>query len=244
MTNWGMNDRRIFDVLRMEVGMRAAVIFVPFLLILLAPDAGAKDPTAGQVAEKIQKFYKATQDFQAAFQQEYFSKALDRKKRSSGFVYIKKPGMMRWDYKEPRPKHFVADGKALYIYDPELEQVMVDRTFSGSSLTTAVTFLWGQGRLADEFTIAFYGRGDLGGPQHYVLQMLPKKKARFKKLIMVVDQQTFRVTETVVEDPGGNVNHIFFANISTNVGLSDESFHFKIPEGIDVIEAPKPGRSP
>ena len=217
--------------------MRAALIIAAFLL--LAPEAGSKDLTAKQVAQKIQKFYEATRDFQAAFQQEYFSKALGRKKSSSGFVYIKKPGKMRWDYKEPRPKHFIADGQALYIYDPELEQVMVDRAFSGSSLTTAVTFLWGKGKLSDEFAVAFYGMGDLGGSQHYVLEMLPKKKARFKKLVMVVDKKTFKVTETVVEDPGGNVNHIFFAKISTNVGLKDESFNFEIPEGVDVIEAPK-----
>ena len=217
--------------------MRVALIFAMFLV--LPPKAGAKDLTAGQVAEQIQKFYESTKDFQAAFQQEYFSKALGRKKRSSGFVYIKKPGKMRWDYQEPRPKHFVADGQALYIYDPELEQVMVDRAFSGSSLTTAVTFLWGKGRLSDEFAIAFYGLGDLGGPRHYVLEMLPMKKARFKRLIMVVDKQTFKVTETVVEDPGGNVNHIFFANISTNVGLKDQSFRFEIPEGVEVIEVPK-----
>jgi outer membrane lipoprotein-sorting protein len=69
--------------------------------------------------------------------------------------------------------------------------------------------------------------------------MLPRKKARFKKLVMVVDKKTFKVTETVVEDPGGNINHIFFAKISTNVGIKDESFHFEIPEGVDVIEAPK-----
>jgi outer membrane lipoprotein carrier protein len=221
----------------MEAGMRVALIMVAFLLVPLG--SGAKDLTAKQVAKKIQKFYESTKDFQAAFQQEYFSKALGRKKSSSGFVYIKKPGKMRWDYKEPRPKHFIADGKALYIYDPELEQVMVDRAFSGSSLTTAVTFLWGKGRLSSEFAIAFYGLGDLGGPQHYVLELLPKKKARFKKLVMVVDKKTFKVTETVVEDPGGNVNHIFFANITTNVGLKDQSFHFEIPEGVDVIEAPK-----
>ncbi len=234
-----MNEMGRLHVFRMEAGMRVAVTVVPFLLAVLVQDAGAGDLTAGQVTERIQKFYESTKDFQAAFQQEYFSKALGRKKRSSGFVYIKKPGKMRWDYKEPRPKHFIADGKALYIYDPELEQVMVDRAFSGSSLTTAVTFLWGKGKLSGEFDIAFYKEADLGGPEHYVLEMLPRKKARFRKLLMVVEKKTFKVTETVVEDPGGNVNHIFFASISTNLGLKDESFRFQIPEGVEVIEAPR-----
>ncbi len=213
-------------------------------LLCLATGVFAKDLTAKQVADRIQKYYESTKDFQAAFQQEYFSQALGRKKSSSGFVYIKKPGKMRWDYKQPRPKHFVADGQALYIYDPELEQVMVDRSFSGSNLTTAVSFLWGKGNLADEFNISFSKRADLGGQNHYTLEMKPKKKARFKKLTFVVDRKTFQVTETVVEDPGSNINHIFFAKISVNVGLKDEAFKFEIPKGVAVIEAPKAGKTP
>jgi len=205
----------------------------------LALPCRAEDLTARQVAARIQKFYEATRDFQAAFQQEYFSKALGRKKSSSGFVYIKKPGKMRWDYKQPRPKHFIADGKALYIYDPELEQVMVDRVFSGSRLSVAVTFLWGKGSLVKEFKVSFSNRQDLGGPDHYVLELRPRKKARFRKLTFVVSKKDCQVSETLVEDPGGNINHIFFAKVSTNVGLDDKAFHFEIPEGVDVIEMNK-----
>ena len=206
---------------------------------LLCSTVRAKDLDAGQVADKIQKFYDSTKDFQAAFQQEYFSKALGRKKTSSGFIYIKKPGKMRWDYKKPRAKHFVADGQALYIYDPDLEQVMVDRKFSGSQLTTAISFLWGRGNLKDEFNVEFSKRADLGGPGHYVLELLPKKNARFKRLTFVVDKKNFQVVETLVVDPGDNFNHIFFAKVSINVGLKDQSFLFKIPEGVEVIEMPK-----
>lgn len=205
----------------------------------LAIAAGAVDLTAVQVAERIQKFYDATVDFQAAFRQEYESKALGRKKTSGGFVYIKKPGRMRWDYKVPGPKHFVADGTALYVYDADLQQVMVDRSFSGSELSTAVSFLWGKGELAAEFNVSYSKRTDLGGSKHYVLEMTPKKKTRFNKLTFVVEKETFRVVETIVVDPGDNINHIFFDNISTNVGLKDEAFRFEIPAGVEVIEAPR-----
>jgi len=133
----------------------------------------------------------------------------------------------------------VADGTALYVYDPELEQVVVDKSFSSNDLSTAVTFLWGKGRLVDEFLVTFSKRSDLGGPDNYVLEMTPKKKARFKKLFFVVDRRKFLVLETVVEDPGGNVNHIQFTNISTNVGLKDQAFLFSIPQGVEVIEMPE-----
>ncbi len=218
--------------------MKTTLIIGCLGFLLSSAAVGAADLSPEQVADRIQKFYDSTRDFQAAFQQEYFSKALERKKRSSGFVYVKKPGRMRWDYKKPRPKHFVADGKALYIYDPELEQVMVDREFSSSSLSTAVTFLWGRGKLQDEFKVQFSARKDLGGPGHYLLELRPKKKARFKKLLFVVERKTFQVSETLVFDPGGNVNHIFFANMATNIGLKDDAFQFHIPAGVEVIEMP------
>ena len=132
----------------------------------------------------------------------------------------------------------MADGKALYIYDPELEQVMVDRSFSSSDLSTALTFLWGKGKLLDEFAAAFADKG--AGDKVYVLELTPrsKNKARFSKLWFTVAKDSFQVTATTVEDPGGNVNRIVFAKMKINVGLKDSAFEFKMPDGVDVIEAP------
>lgn len=207
---------------------------IAWILWLLALDPAVL--SADQVASELQKLYEGTRDFKAAFEQTYQSAIRGDSKVSSGFVYVKKPGMMRWDYQTPNAKHFVADGKALYIYDPELEQVMVDRSFSDSTLTTAVTFLWGRGRLQDEFQVAFAALKP--APGQYRLELTPRKKASFKKLWFLVEQKTFRVLETEVEDPGGNLNRIRFSKMAINVGLSEASFQFQIPDGVEVIEAP------
>jgi outer membrane lipoprotein carrier protein len=209
------------------------------IVSFVLPPAVAGQLTPREVASKIQKFYDQTTDFQAAFRQVYHAETLGKDKTSSGYVYIKKPGRMRWDYKEPRPKYFVADGHALYAYDPELEQVMVDRSFSDSDLSAAVTFLWGKGNLTEEFQITFSKRTDLAGPKQVALELQPKKDAHFTKLIFVVDTESFMVDETLVEDPGGNINQISFTKAKTNVGLKDEIFKFEIPKGVTVIEAPK-----
>ena len=209
------------------------------IVAFVLPPAVAGQLAPREIAAKIQKFYDKTADFQAAFRQVYHAEAFGTDKTSSGYVYIKKPGRMRWDYKEPRPKYFVADGHALYAYDPELEQVMVDRSFSDSDLSAAVSFLWGKGNLTEEFQIAFSKRTDLAGPKQVALELQPKKDAHFTKLIFVVDTESFMVDETLVEDPGGNINQIFFTKAKTNVGLKDEIFKFEIPKGVTIIEAPK-----
>lgn len=220
----------------MEENMSKTFGLSLFALLVCGNFAQAQELTARDVASRLQSVYDNTKDFKAAFRQEYKSKALDRSKVSSGYVYVKKPGLMRWDYKKPRPKNFVADGKALFIYDPQLEQVMVDRSFSDSSMSTAVSFLWGQGKLTDDFKVAF--KKEAKDKEHYTLVLLPKSKARFKSLLFKVDRKTFLVTETLVVDPGGNTNRITFSKMKTNVGLKEEAFHFQIPNGVDVIEAP------
>ncbi len=217
----------------------ATIISVGMVTLWLSCWGKAETLQADQVTERIQKLYDATKDFQAAFTQTYTSQIFGKKKVSSGFVYIKKPGMMRWDYKKPKPKHFVANGKSLYIYDPDLEQVIVDRSFKSSSLSTAVTFLWGRGKLSEEFRISFAQENEKEQSNRYVLLLEPKKKAQFSKLTFVVDKQTYQVMETSVQDPGGNINHIVFSKVSRNIGIQKKVFDFDIPKGIEVIEAPR-----
>ncbi|RLB54744.1 MAG: hypothetical protein DRI34_11585, partial [Deltaproteobacteria bacterium] len=195
---------------------------------------------AGQVVERLQKFYDGVRDFKAAFSQEYTSRVFGTPRRSQGFLYIKKPGMMRWDYRRPNRKHFIVSGKVLYIYDPELSQVVVDRHFISSELSAAVTFLWGRGRLEKSFRISLSQRADLQRPDAWVLELVPRGPARFRRLWMVVRRKDAMVVQTLLEDPGGNLNKITFSKVSVNVGLRDDAFSFTVPPGVDVIEVPAP----
>ena len=66
---------------------------------------------------------------------------------------LKKPGRMRWEYVKPQKKLMVADGKTLWIYEPDDEQAY-RHDLKGSSLPSSVSFLLGEGRLTDELPIA------------------------------------------------------------------------------------------
>lgn len=195
--------------------------------------AAALDP-AKKLAAKVQSFYDASKDFTASFKQAYRTKGMRKPKESSGTVQVMKPGFMRWDYADKR--QFIADGKSLWIWDPDMNQVQVQRSFSNDQLSAAVTFLWGKGNLPDEFELALTTKTGLEGE---VLELTPKKpQSGFKKLYFAVESATGAVRTTIVVDPQGNENRFDFSDIKTNQGLDAKRFSFTPPKGATVQELP------
>lgn len=210
------------------------------LLLAVADFSLAESPplSPAEVIGQLQRFYDSLQDFRATFRQSYFSRTLGRTKVSAGNLYTKKPGKMRWDYSQPSRRHFLIDGRRLMVYDPELEQVMVDEDFAGSELTGALSFLLGQGKLAESFAAVFDQRQDLVRKDSYLLKLDPRKPTVFRTLWLVVRREDFQVQEVYLEDAAGNTNHLVFSAVRTNRGLQDKVFELIIPPGVEVIKAP------
>ena len=76
------------------------------------------------VIQQVQGKYNQTKDFTANFQQSTNIGSLGRSQKAHGRVYLKKPGMMRWEYEKPEEQLIVSNGKLLWIYDPSLNQVI------------------------------------------------------------------------------------------------------------------------
>ena len=134
--------------------------------------------------DRVQAFYEHTQDFEARFSQRYAYATSHRTQVSTGEVRFKKPGLMRWDYQTPTKRTFLLTGDRAYALDPEaltLTKSPVDE----NQLSAAVTFLWGKGKLADEFTIAQEPCQKCQGLQ---LVLTPKKPdPRFQRILLEVE---------------------------------------------------------
>jgi outer membrane lipoprotein carrier protein len=202
------------------------------LAALLLPSASLAAPTVDEVVAGIQSFYQTATDLKADFTQTYTYKVYARKQVSKGAVYFKKPRKMRWDYKSPQPKVFVADGKTLWVYEPEENQVF-KRSLNNSQLPVALTFMGGEGDLSAEFNTALVDDPD---EKTWLVELVPKKDAGdYQKLHLRVDRATFAVQSSTVIDPVGNINHVAFGGVQTNAGLPDSGFVFVPPEGVRVI---------
>jgi outer membrane lipoprotein carrier protein len=215
------------------------------MVLALVPDAGgvspAPEPTAEvkAIVERMQGFYEHTQDFTAAFQQNYAYKTFGRTVTSTGTVAFKKPAQMRWDYLTPAKRTFVLSGEKIYAWDPGA-QTLTRADLPTSQLSSSVTFLWGKGRLLDEFTIVRLPCTECQGA---LLVLKPKKhETRFLELRLELDPKTAQVRKTVVVDPDGSENTIVFSDVKTNTGLSKERFVLDVPEGTQVLDASPPPR--
>jgi outer membrane lipoprotein carrier protein len=207
--------------------------------VSMTPQALAQPP-AQEVAAALQKKYDAIRDFTADFVHDSEGGILRKKQTEQGFVQVKKPGKMRWDYKAPEPKVFVSDGRRIFLYVPADNQVIVSPVPEEDQATTAVLFLVGKGNLTRDFTVTY---ADGGGPDGYALRLQPKLPERdYDWLQIVVDRRTLQIRSLSAADSQGGRSTFQFSNFKENVGLSDKTFAFKIPRGADVTTNGAPSR--
>ncbi|HEX9786532.1 MAG TPA: outer membrane lipoprotein carrier protein LolA, partial [Candidatus Binatia bacterium] len=106
---------------------------------------------AEAIVDRLQKNYDATADFVADFRQETEVKTLDRSLKASGKVSFKRPGKMLWLYEEPKGQFVLADGKHLYFYQPDQNQVIKSPLKNAFRGDIPLSFLLGLGNLKKEF---------------------------------------------------------------------------------------------
>jgi outer membrane lipoprotein carrier protein len=197
-----------------------------------AASTQAPAPPAAEVAAALQQKYDAVRDFSADFVQEAESGVLRRKLVEQGTVLVKKPGRMRWIYKQPEEKVFVSDGRNMYMHIPADKQVIVSPVPAEDEATTAVLFLTGKGNLPRDFTVTYT---DGGTPDTYSLKLQPKLSQRdYDWLQLVVDRTTLQIRVLTAADKQGTRSTFRFSNFKENVGLADKIFAFSIPRGADV----------
>jgi outer membrane lipoprotein carrier protein len=199
-----------------------------------APQAVA-EPSALDVADRLQKKYDSIRDFSADFLQRYEGGALKRTREERGALLVKKPGKMRWAYKQPEEKLFVSNGVRFYQYIPADRQVIVADPPDESQ--PAMAFLGGKGHLTRDFKVSF---AQSQTPDRWTLRLDPKTPQQdFDWLEISASRDSLELRILVIAERQGSRSTFTFSNFRANPGLSDKDFEFAIPKGVEVVNARK-----
>lgn len=214
---------------------RAVTLLVCFVLGIAAAPARATE--VQELMRRVQARYDATADFTADVTQEMSIASLNKTIASHGTVEFKKPGRMRWEFKQEDPQIIVADGTNLWFYKPKETQVFKAPFNAAFRSATPISFLTGVGRLDEDFDAQLDGASDDG--EFLYLLLVPKHDATdVGRLRLMITKDNADIRGAEVFDPLGNVSRLKFKNVRRNVGLPESAFVFAIPEGVDVIGAP------
>lgn len=231
----------------------SSALFASVLFLSLAAGAGAaptKAPpkpaaAAGAVAgvlAKMQERYDKAADYRARFTQKYTSAATGRERTSTGEVFIKKPGRMRFSYATPTRSMYLSNGSTFWVYEPEAKQAF-RQDLKTSQLPAAVAFLMGKGKLTDEFEATLAGKLPYGGPNDHKLQLKPKKpQSAYQAIYFVVDPVSFLVKESILINAQGDINAFAFTDAKVDSKVPDDTFKWAPPPGVRIIEGAKPSK--
>ena len=209
------------------------LLFVIGLALPNAQSTATESRSADPIVDKLQQNYDATVDFIADFSQETEVKTINRKLKASGKLYFKRPGKMLWRYEEPKGQFVLADGKNLYFYQPEQDQVIKSPLKNAFRSDIPLSFLLGLGNLKNDFTATLKATED----NQNVLRLEPKGElGGFSEVLVGVDRASSDIDWISVRDAAANVTTIRFSDMRKGVGVQESLFNFQVPDGADIVE--------
>lgn len=197
-------------------------------LVLLAMSSIASAQTARQ---QLQAFSKNLNTAQVSFQQIVTGPNGEKIQSAQGQLQIQAPDKFRWEYIKPAPQLIVADGKKIWIYDPDLQQVTV-KAQDALNQDNPLSALTKPG-LVDRF----YTVSELATKQGIrYLQLVPKntQSSPFEKAWLGFGANG--LASMRLFDALGQVSDFTFGAWKKNSSISAKRFQFNVPKGVDVVE--------
>ncbi len=213
-------------------------------LFLVPVHSHGKDTMEQQVQDLVKRVdtrYAATQDFQADFIQETRIEGFDTPLQSSGRVYIKKPGYLRWDYTKPSVEHIYIENDQLQMYVPKHNQILKGNLTMMVATKAPLHLLQGMGKLTEHFKVQPTENGRTGKGGLPLLTLIPKNHGQpgsssLTQIVSEIQPDTYFIRSLALHEMSGNISTFRFTNVKANTGIDDTVFTLDPPEGVVVVE--------
>ncbi len=180
--------------------------------------------------DKLDEFFTQINTMQSAFTQQVIDDKGALRQSSSGNVYLSRPGKFRWEYAAPDKHEIVADGKNVWVYDVELDQVTV-KPMTQALSAAPVGMLTQKQSVDKQFNVQ---EMEADGSKLEWFRLTPKKKdSDFTTMDLGVS--TTGVEEMILGDKFGQQTYIKFEGLRTDIDIDSSRFSFTPPKGADVI---------
>jgi len=208
--------------------------------LLVVAGAAAATENVHSIAQAVDEHYNHLHTLKAEFTEVYRGSGMER--TESGTIWLaksgmKKPGKMRWEYRSPREKLFVSDGKDAWFYVPADRQARRTDARKLDDVRSPLAFLLGKTRLEKELQGLSLAPDvtplDAG---NVVLRGVPRALAERVSDILLEVTPEHKIVRIVINDVDGSVTEYRFSNQKENETITEGRFRFSPPAGIETVE--------
>lgn len=186
-------------------------------------------PAVASGLDQLKAFLGGAKSGKTAFHQVVSGKPGRAPQESSGTFAFSRPGKFRWTYDKPHAQIIVGDGEKLWIYDPDLKQVIVRKLGQALGATPAA-LLAGDDALDKNFELREGGKGD---GVEFVDARPRAADSGFTGVRIGLEDNLPRTME--LSDSFGQVTRLTFGPFERNAAVDAAAFSFVPPPGADVV---------
>jgi len=210
-------------------GMKLQALSAAFALSLLATAAHA------DAVDILRRFVKDVQSGRGSFTQIVTSPDGKKSRASQGNLEFLRPNRFRFSYSSPTEQLIVGDGRQVWLYDADLNQVTV-RPMSAALGATPAALLSG-GSLDQDFSLKAAATTGAGAEAIEWVDATPRQKeGQFQSVRVGFQQGQLAVLEVL--DSFGQRSRLNFKQFESKVNLPATRFQFTPPAGADVLKQP------
>jgi outer membrane lipoprotein carrier protein len=182
------------------------------------------------VEEKLQSYLSELNTLQTRFTQQVFENRRLIQKASGTFL-LKRPGMFRWHTQTPTNQLIISNGKTIWIYEEDLEQVTI-KQLSNEIQGTPALFLSGYNKqITSSYDVSLKQLKHVS-----TFHLTPKKTQQNSQYVWIeLSYSNRKLSAVSLLDKLGQTTILRFSNSKINQKLSDKVFKFTPPKGVDVI---------
>ncbi len=185
-------------------------------------------------AQDLAKLLNNYHSVEAQFEQYTLSDDGTKQEQSSGNFAIEKPDRFDWVTELPFAQRIVSDGRYIWIYDPDLEQVTRKPATDQSASAPSMILNGRIDELRKQFSIS--RSESRAGREIYQLVPLEPADNSFSRIRLLFAQQ--QLSELELEDSLGQRTLILLDRLVLDPQIDPARFRFTPPEGVDLIVDP------
>jgi chaperone LolA len=187
--------------------------------------------TSEELAAKVEEKYRSFKDLSMNFAKTLKSEIFENQKETKGKMYLKNPDKFRIETKE---ETIVTDGKFLWTYSEENEQVIKSRLDRSKNVFKPNQYL---SNFRKEYKAELTGEEKIDKTECYKLVLTPKEKDSFiTKMIIWIDKKSLLVKKLEYLDSNDNQITLVFDHVKIDKGIEESKFVFKAPEGVEELD--------